>query len=69
MRSLRFKRLTALAQISIKVYYSLPFKMILELLYCTLQSILERGRFGKPLQKSFRFNIYSANKSNNSAKR
>jgi hypothetical protein len=69
MRLLRFKRPTALAQISTEVYYSSPLKMILELLRCTLQSILKRGGFEKPLQKSSRFDSHSTGKSNGLAGR
>lgn len=69
MRLLRFKRPTALAQISTEVYLSSPLKMILESLRCTLQSILERGGLEKPLRKSSRFDSHSTSKSNGSAGR
>jgi hypothetical protein len=69
MRLLRFKRPTALAQISTEVYRSSPLKIILESLRCTLQSILERGGSEKPLRKSSRFDSHNTDKSNGSAGR
>ena len=67
MRLLKFKRSTALGQISTEVYRSSPLKMILESLRSILQSILEGGGFEKPLRKSSRIDSHSTDKINGPA--
>lgn len=66
MRFLTFKKPIALGQISTEVYCSSTLKMILEPLRCILQSILEGGRFERPLWKSSRIDLHSIDKSNGS---